>query len=226
MTEKSNKKAYPLIMSGPEVRATQEGRKSQIRLIPTMPNSLLDGGPVVRKRWTGLDWSKAFIDPGPSPAGNPGPYFKVPHPPDGTIHRVYCRYQPGDRLWIKEAWAHHKKCQGNHCPKGGCFKYRTDFEHIWGDKTRWLHHWYDKKNALSMSRWASRLTLEVLSTGAEFVGDIREEDCYAEGVAGVAPEDTYDSVKEEFAATWDTLHPQRHFAENPPVWPIAFKVVE
>jgi len=40
-------------------------------------------------RWAGMNWTDAFVDPGPSPAGNPGPYLKVPFPKEGTRHRIY-----------------------------------------------------------------------------------------------------------------------------------------
>lgn len=35
------------------------------------------------------DWESAWIDNGPSPAGNDGPYVKLPYRPDDTIHRIY-----------------------------------------------------------------------------------------------------------------------------------------
>jgi hypothetical protein len=64
---------------------------------------LFDGcpirGSVMIARFNNLDWSKAYIDLGPSIAGNPGPYWHVPLKKtviDGvvyacgdTIHRLY-----------------------------------------------------------------------------------------------------------------------------------------
>lgn len=44
--------------------------------------------------WAGCDWSKAYVDPGPSPAGNAGPYLHVPHS-DGAVNRVYPRLRSG-----------------------------------------------------------------------------------------------------------------------------------
>lgn len=53
----------------------------------------LDGYPVkgelAIKKFDNLDWSKAWIDLGPSPSGNLGPYWHVPHTDEGTIHRLY-----------------------------------------------------------------------------------------------------------------------------------------
>ena len=55
----------------------------------------LDGSPIKGERlmriWAGLDWGHAFIDPGPSPAGNQGPYWKMPFPAEDTLHRLYPR---------------------------------------------------------------------------------------------------------------------------------------
>lgn len=49
--------------------------------------------------WNNLDWSKAWIDMGPSPAGNLGPYWHVPlretwidgklYDCGDTVHRLY-----------------------------------------------------------------------------------------------------------------------------------------
>lgn len=36
-----------------------------------------------------LDFTRAWLDLGPSPAGNDGPYLHVPRPDDCTCHRLY-----------------------------------------------------------------------------------------------------------------------------------------
>lgn len=48
-------------------------------------------GEVMLARWNALDWWKAYVDMGPSIAGNPGPYWHVPLPEDETVHRLYPR---------------------------------------------------------------------------------------------------------------------------------------
>jgi len=57
--------------------------------------------------WDSLDWSRAYADFGPSPSGNSGPYFHVPHyrgPRGATwhagdcVHRLYPRVPA--RLWL------------------------------------------------------------------------------------------------------------------------------
>lgn len=54
---------------------------------------LIDGrsvrGKELRAIFFALDWSKAWIDLGPSPANNPGPYWHVPRLDGDTTHRLY-----------------------------------------------------------------------------------------------------------------------------------------
>lgn len=54
---------------------------------------LFDGqlitGDVMIERFNNLDWSGAWMDMGPSLVGNPGPYWHVPLPSEGTRHRLY-----------------------------------------------------------------------------------------------------------------------------------------
>ena len=62
---------------------------------------LLDGGPVrgdlMLKRFAALDWSRAWIDLGSSPAGNFGPYWHVPliEDDDEVVHRLYPKVLTG-----------------------------------------------------------------------------------------------------------------------------------
>ena len=60
--------------------------------------------------WRELDLAGAWVDPGPSPAGNPGPYLKArrldrEYPgrwhPDDTVHRIYPR-RPGARPELRD----------------------------------------------------------------------------------------------------------------------------
>ena len=64
---------------------------------------LIDGCPCKAADWARLDWSRAWVDLGPSPAGNPGPYWHVPayykEDDDERVHRLYpkllkTRWQP------------------------------------------------------------------------------------------------------------------------------------
>lgn len=94
--------------------------------VPVSPeNSLVNGhkpclktDPAIISAWSNLDFDAAWIDHGPSPMGNPGPYLKVPGG-DDSVHRVYCKHQAGDdvtvmkmrgvivdvRPWFETRWA-------------------------------------------------------------------------------------------------------------------------
>ena len=65
----------------------------QLDEIPRVPQLwYLDGARIcgyALEIFDGLDWQSAWIDQGPSPAGNPGPYYKVPFPQEGSVHRLY-----------------------------------------------------------------------------------------------------------------------------------------
>jgi|SRR5579864_1906300 len=59
---------------------------------------LLDGNPIrsdqTIKIWNDLDWSRAWLDMGPSPSGNLGPYWHVPLRSEETVHRLYPKALP------------------------------------------------------------------------------------------------------------------------------------
>src|SRR3990167_379080 len=97
---------HGLIFSAPMALALLGGRKSMTRRPITRRNSLVDGRQASETMWNELRFDEARIDFGPSPAGNAGPYLKVPRTSGGEefVHRVYPRYQPGDRMWARETW--------------------------------------------------------------------------------------------------------------------------
>lgn len=90
-----------------EIKAERKERAAQIAKVWREPLShkdwLFDGSPVrgrvMKERFKNLDWDKAWIDLGPSIAGNLGPYWHVPLKAtviDGdvydcgdTVHRLY-----------------------------------------------------------------------------------------------------------------------------------------
>lgn len=75
---------------------------------------LFDGSPVRGKimeaKFANLDWGKAWVDMGPSIAGNLGPYWHVPLKEtiiDGdlydlgdTVHRLYPKLLTTKWLWV------------------------------------------------------------------------------------------------------------------------------
>jgi hypothetical protein len=65
----------------------------------TFRDWLFDGSLCTAEQFDNLDWSKALVDLGPSPAGNLGPYWRVPHVNGDTRHRLYPKV-------LKTKWAH------------------------------------------------------------------------------------------------------------------------
>jgi len=59
---------------------------------------LRDGRSCSKAQWDFLDWSKAFVDMGPSTAGNLGPYWHVPDRDGDCSHRMYPRLLQGKWL--------------------------------------------------------------------------------------------------------------------------------
>lgn len=87
-------------------RGITEGRTAEHREAVTRESSLIDGWSAAQVAfWADLDFARAWVDNGPSPAGNPGPYLKAPRPAEGTIHRIYPRsgWQVGDVVRVQHA---------------------------------------------------------------------------------------------------------------------------
>ena len=151
--------------------------------------------------------------------------------------------QPGDRLWVQEAWT-----DGLLGPiyKADCGKVlsRND-EH----KTTCYSNMHKEdglidvhdgcwKHSIHMPRWASRITLEVKRVWVERLQDIDFDGCVAEGVrsrtggaggqtvgACIARRDG--ATKKAFSLLWDSLYAKKGFPResNPWVWACEFRRV-
>jgi hypothetical protein len=208
------------------VRALLDGRKTQTRRIITPGNSLFNGG-----RWSALhkrqewDWEGAWVDGGPSPMGNPGPYLKLPWQAgdddfEGSVHRIYPVIQPVDRLWVKEAVA---------WVSGWGWRYRADNDDLsekreQGEVGRW-------RSPIHMPRWASRLTLTAIDVRPQRLSEISLGDCYAEGCTVGQTEANSGALPvgwtgpwHEYRSLWNSLHGPDAWDANPWVWVKTFDV--
>lgn len=219
---------HPIIFSTPMVKAILAGRKTQTRRVVTDHNS--QGNYCAAELL--LDDDRVFVDPGPSPAGNPGPYLHAPvrRDPD-VVERLYPRIFPGNRLWVRETFY----CDDVRYPEHNrdvlldCMYYRADGECC--DQipecqcadvgpTPW-------RPSIHMPRWAARLFLRVESVRVERLQEITERDAKAEGVRAISQTDvrrqaTY-TDRQDFAQLWNAINGKRHPWElNPWVWVVEF----
>jgi hypothetical protein len=236
-------KEHPILFSAPMVRAILAGRKTQTRRVVAASNSLMNGSPCRKEDWPRLDYRGAWIDQGPSPAGNPGPYLKVPRPDDDTIHRVYSRKYPGDRLWVRESWQYCGWSEDGEpqlrYAADGAVAWPENIDEEWGERLLdlWIalsdpdnynidNHASDRRwrPSIHMPRWASRIALEVTTLRVERLQSISENDAIAEGVAEPSPFHPL-SAKCQFQNLWDSINGAGAWDLNPWVWVLEFKRV-
>jgi hypothetical protein len=141
--------------------------------------------------------------------------------------KVKCPYgQPGDRLWVRETWAI-KDCGNRVKITAGEFTMRHRLQYPATDKAPHADYWWNKRPSINMPRWASRITLEVLSVRVEMVQEISEEDAKAEGIIAIRP-DIWPRPErahiEAFSQTWDEIYGKTFpWSSNPWVWVVEFR---
>ena len=208
-------KEYGLLFIASMARAAVAGIKTQTRRLPTASNSLVDGVGISAKRWAAMqfDWSRAVVDKGPSPAGNPGPYLHVPAGNGETWHRIYPRYQVGDRIWGRETCCAFEV---------GRVHYRADYsEHSKLDREYGVV-WTP---SIHMPRWAARIVRDIVGVRVERLQDISEADALEEGVTyNDLPNNGLDPRRARtwYRGLWNTINGPKSWDANPPVIVIEF----
>lgn len=241
----------PILFSGPMVRASLSGDKTQTRRLVTVP------------------WAKG------SRARPYEPYYTDS---DGVLkmadeygdwhtfaERVACPFGAvGDRLYVRETWAALQLSydyESGHCEEvenlgsiprtdprtkdGGVFS-RPRYTVAYRSDDRWEarreDRGFDWTPSIHMPRWASRLFLEVTGVRVERLQAITEADAWAEGVAECANalDDAaicarakamgacIDDARPSFAALWDSLYgakPGQSWDDSPWVWVVEFRRV-
>lgn len=225
---------YPLIFSGASVRAILSGAKTQTRRPVQRHNVFISGrhAPAL-DLWEALDFGGALVDPGPSPAGNPGPYLKVAKHDDASVQRVYSRVWRGNELWVKE-----RLDRGIRCERTDAIVYAADGTVAWDATAPATWTWArDILPAMFCPRGLSRLTLVVTEVRVGRLQEITEADAVAEGVTALDGEFAgcfaFDealsgtTARECFARYWDALNYQRGggWDTNPWVWIYTFQKV-
>ena len=135
-----------------------------------------------------------------------------------------------DRLWVRETWAQDDlNCDDVHCGNRDHIWWRANEEKIVADSFAGNAHW---RSSRFMPRWASRITLEIVSVRVERLRDIRLEAIENEGIPhnqwaiclhGMTDRRDFGTSN----ALWDSINAKRGYGweSNPWVWLIEFKVV-
>jgi len=221
-------KERPILFSAPMVRELLDGSKTQTRrsVKPQPPEHMN----IVRNLGD-VDWQ----------------FVNDAHMLADSASTWRCPYgQPGDRLWVRETWAHYQTVNHRRRHDGAAFSevsdglagYRADghetiedfrqhikimsecdLENVVINGNRWLP-------SIHMPRWASRITLEVTGVRVERLQEISENDAWAEGCEGF--DDDVSGGKsgyQEYAELWEQINSQGSCNANHWVWVIEFKRV-
>jgi len=184
----------PILFSGRLVRAILDGRKTVTRR-PVKPQPNL-----------GPDGEMVHLGDGAWAASDGDLWGQWPSP-----YGV-----PGDRLWVRETWMPRSLGMGSPAFNAAQRpRYRADDGE---DRPEWRGLW---RPSIFMPRWASRLTLEVVSVRVERLQDITRAEVAAEGLGGMATVD-------DFHAGWDGLYcgkPEYRWDADPWVWVVEFRAL-
>jgi len=140
-----------------------------------------------------------------------------------------CPYgQPGDRLWVREAWhtderdLEYARAKHEDAMSDSPIYYRADPENDNAGCT-----W---RPSIHMPRWASRITLEITRVRVERLQEISEKDAIAEGadpyLHPVHPGREGLRHVDGFRSLWESINGPGSWDANPWVWVIEFKRVE
>lgn len=222
-------KERPILMSAPMVRAILAGTKTQTRrVVNPQPE---DGCALPR------EWSKVMRRrKEPDIYGGDGLEMSNVKMADGSYGTLRCRYgTPGDRLWVREAWAVRHEYDGHkpaHIPA-------LARGHYAATEDRGGLMW---RPSIHMPRWASRITLVVTGVRVERLQEISEADSLAEGIVSrrIGTGDARTGCREAFgldcdnnawavdarqaySALWESINGPGSWDANPWVWVVEFR---
>lgn len=219
-------KERPIVFAADEVRAILAGTKTQTRLVIRLPRALA-GGDLQNAR--------------PDRMFGVTPGLHVPMLSEDRSERLRnpWMWPEPSRLWVRETWA--PMVVGTHRFLDGLMRprYLADNDPDDGVVDRQVRGW---RPAYHMPRWASRISLDVLTVRVERLQQISEDDARAEGVfewaAEVATNPTYSAFQLEqladrcgrgsfragFACRWELMHGPGSWRTNPWVWVVRFRL--
>ena len=220
-------KERPILFSAPMVRAILAGTKTQTRRIVKPQPHAAHNPQHAEARAAGWVWMAHDDRPGYSFATGD---FRCPYG------------QPGDRLWVREAFMHE--------PADYCWEASVSIPCRPAETVYRADHDGDTRGAgwkpsIHMPRALSRITLEITGVRVERLQDISDTDCIAEGIE--RPEDMSKEAVEamdiwpigaerecfnalnqpvhQYRRLWERINGPVSWAANPWVWAIEFRRV-
>lgn len=204
-------KERPILFSGPMVRAIREGRKTQTRRIvkpqPRIVHAIHNDASIVTNR-----------------------IFR------NGDQRIHCPCgQPGDWLWVKETWRTLDSLEHvnpSNLRPGAPVEYRVGGHNVNGFQGETLIGMGRWRPSIFMSKWMSRVILEIVSVRVERLNDITEDHAKAEGVEDSIPCGCLDNGTSEcssrcrFKSLWESINGPGSWDLNPWVWVVEFKEVK
>lgn len=142
----------------------------------------------------------------------------------GEVMEGYCPYGlDGDGLWVRETWGFSAKLPASTRDEMSWLAY-PELRAYRANNPEGDWCW---RSPLYMPRWASRITLEIVSVRVERVQDISDDDAIEEGVDRTNTSiPTY--ARQRFQKLWDSINGERAgcaWADNPWVWALEFRRV-
>jgi len=207
----------PIIFNGPMVCAILDGRKTQTRrVMRPQPGPDIDSN-VLRRCEPKMRGAYRYIGTD-----------------DGHEISIPCPYgRPGDRLWVKEKFQPLWEFADDEIGETRDWKTGKGYK-INYPATDGVIEWWDQdkgprttcKPSIHMPRWASRITLEVVSIRVERVQEISDVDAIAEGIEPLRQCVGFEV--EEFSRLWDSINAKRGFGweKNPWIWALTFRLLE
>ena len=204
-------KEYPILFNTPMVQLILAGKKTMTSRLLTPRNSKLSpNGDWSKLCWDGSEvykfhWNKNLDTKAPLPFVDKmilnWEYLHVPYnyTQDGTVYRLYSRYEETDWFWVKESW-----CEID------TLVYKADSDY----SDYKLYKW---KSSIFMPRRGSRIILEIIAIKCRQLLDVSQEDVTKEGFGS----------KEEFWQYFKVLNKHRMASvPNPWIWSYEFKRLE
>jgi hypothetical protein len=203
-------KERPIIFSGEMVNAIRNNNKTQTRR-------------VIKPQF-GKTWGYGIRNQDPD-------YYSVHvdiREPNGEWKWLRCPYgRRGDRLWVRETWAHDcPHCTDHLCGNPDHIWYRANETPLVADSFAGDARW---RSPIHMPRWASRLTLEIVAVRVERLQDISDRDCVLEGcfIQTKLPDEKEYSFRGGYRNLWNLINGKRYpWDSNPWVWVVEFKRLE